>query len=111
MSNTSHARNVLYLTNAQIHWDTKQRSACDIKHKIICQGARDEHRSAARSCHGGAVKFEVRTAVLPANRCNCSLCRRSGALISPMVEASDLAILAGEDALTLYQFNTRVAKH
>lgn len=63
------------------------------------------------SCHCGAVRFEVRTEVEPAARCNCSLCRRKGALMSPMFDGRDLTILAGEDALTLYQFNTRVAKH
>lgn len=31
--------------------------------------------------------------------------------MSPLFEARELTILAGEDALTLYQFNTRVAKH
>jgi hypothetical protein len=63
------------------------------------------------SCHCGAVKFEVRTPVAPATRCNCSLCRRKGALMSPVFPAADLKILQGEDALTLYQFNTHVAKH
>jgi hypothetical protein len=63
------------------------------------------------SCHCGAVKFEVRTALTPASRCNCSLCRRKGALMSPPFAAADLKIVQGEDALTLYQFNTRVAKH
>jgi hypothetical protein len=63
------------------------------------------------SCHCGAVQFEVRTAVTPASRCNCSLCRRKGALMTPLFAASELKILRGEDALTLYQFNTRVAKH
>ncbi|MEX3845346.1 MULTISPECIES: GFA family protein [unclassified Paraburkholderia] len=63
------------------------------------------------SCHCGAVKFEVHTPIEPAGRCNCSLCRRKGALMSPPFEGRELTILAGEDALTLYQFNTRVAKH
>lgn len=63
------------------------------------------------SCHCGAVKFEVRTAVTPASRCNCTLCRRKGALMSPSFAAAELTIVQGEDALTLYQFNTRVAKH
>ncbi|HKR41336.1 MAG TPA: GFA family protein [Paraburkholderia sp.] len=63
------------------------------------------------SCHCGTVKFEVHTPIEPAGRCNCSLCRRKGALMSPPFEARELTILAGEDALTLYQFNTRVAKH
>lgn len=63
------------------------------------------------SCHCGAVKFEVRTALEPAMRCNCSLCRRKGALMTPAFAAGALKILHGEDALTLYQFNTRTAKH
>ncbi|WP_460530789.1 GFA family protein [Chitinimonas naiadis] len=63
------------------------------------------------SCHCGAVRFEVSTAITPAMRCNCSLCRRKGALMSPSFPAADLLIVSGEDALTLYQFNTRVARH
>jgi hypothetical protein len=63
------------------------------------------------SCHCGAVKFKVYTALLPATRCNCSLCRRKGALMSPTFAAGELEILSGENSLTLYQFNTRVAKH
>ena len=63
------------------------------------------------SCHCGAVQFEVRAPILPATRCNCSMCRRRGALMSPSFPAAELRIVAGQDALTLYQFNTRTAKH
>ncbi|MBX9800737.1 MAG: GFA family protein [Burkholderiaceae bacterium] len=63
------------------------------------------------SCHCGTVKFEVRTALTPATRCNCSLCRRRGALMSPAFHTSDLRIVEGETALSLYQFNSRVARH
>ncbi|WP_160109357.1 GFA family protein [Pseudomonas izuensis] len=63
------------------------------------------------SCHCGTVKFEVRTAVTPAIRCNCSLCRRKGILMSPPFDQNELKILSGEEALSTYQFNTRVAKH
>lgn len=63
------------------------------------------------SCHCGAVRFEVRTALLPAARCNCSLCRRKGALMSPAFAAEQLNIVSGAEALTAYQFNTKVAKH
>jgi hypothetical protein len=31
--------------------------------------------------------------------------------MTPLFPASQLKILSGEDALTLYQFNTKVAKH
>lgn len=63
------------------------------------------------SCHCGAVRFEVHSALTPAGRCNCSLCRRKGALMTPMMAAGNLRLLSGEEALTLYQFNTRTAKH
>lgn len=63
------------------------------------------------SCHCGAVKFQVRTPVARAVRCNCSLCRRKGVLMSPAFAAEHLKIVSGKEELTLYQFNTRVAKH
>jgi hypothetical protein len=63
------------------------------------------------SCHCGAVKFKVRTAVTPAARCNCSLCKRKGALMTPPFAVGELTILDGRDALSMYQFNTRAAKH
>ncbi|WP_246791824.1 GFA family protein [Burkholderia perseverans] len=63
------------------------------------------------SCHCGAVRFEVRTPLAPATRCNCSLCRRKGALMSPPFTRDALTILAGEDALAEYRFNSRAARH
>ena len=42
--------------------------------------------------------------------CNCSLCRRLGALWHGASDSS-LRITAGENELTLYQFNTMTAKH
>jgi hypothetical protein len=41
-------------------------------------------------------------------RCNCSFCRRRGAVMAN-VRADDFGLLAGEEAL--YQWNTRIAKH
>ncbi|SPB13630.1 aldehyde-activating protein [Caballeronia novacaledonica] len=63
------------------------------------------------ACHCGAVTFEVQTPVEPAVRCDCSLCRRRGAVMSAPFTVDKLRILSGESELTLYQFNTRVAKH
>lgn len=63
------------------------------------------------SCHCGAVQFEVHTTLTPAVRCNCSLCRRRGALMSPVLAADQLTLKSGKQALVLYQFNTRTAKH
>lgn len=62
------------------------------------------------TCHCGRVKFEVRASLDYLMDCNCSLCRRKGALWHGASEAN-LRILAGEAELTLYQFNTQTAKH
>jgi hypothetical protein len=56
------------------------------------------------------VTFEVRANLDYVLDCNCSLCRRRGALWHPASE-SELRILTGESDLTLYQFNTKTAKH
>lgn len=69
-----------------------------------------EMRSYEGSCHCGAVRFSAQTTLSPATRCNCSICRRKG---SVMVSADPehFQLLAGEDSLSLYQFNTHTAKH
>lgn len=63
-------------------------------------------------CHCGAVEFEVTldNGLENIRRCNCSLCRRKGALMAG-VPLSGLRVTKGEDALTLYQWNTKTAKH
>ncbi len=64
------------------------------------------------SCHCGTVVFEIDlpNGLDELTRCNCSMCARRGAIVTP-VELSALRIVKGGDALTLYQFNTRVAEH
>jgi hypothetical protein len=62
------------------------------------------------SCHCGAVRFCVDAEIDELTRCDCSLCRRRGALMAKVREDA-LTLLAGEDELTLYQWNTRVARH
>jgi hypothetical protein len=74
---------------------------------LSMQGELRQYRG---SCHCGAVTFSVRTTLSPAVRCNCSLCRRKGAVMVP-VEPADFRLVSGEDSLSLYQFNTRTAKH
>ncbi len=64
------------------------------------------------SCHCGAVHLEL---TLPnglehVRRCNCSFCRMRSAIVAS-VPLAGLKITKGEDKLTLYQFNTRTAKH
>ena len=62
------------------------------------------------SCHCGRVTFEVRANLEYVVDCNCSLCRRRGALWHGASDAN-LRILTGEADLVLYQFNTNTAKH
>lgn len=62
------------------------------------------------SCHCGKVTFEVDADLEMTARCNCSLCRRKGAIMS-MVEADAFRLLSGDEELVLYQYHTRVAKH
>lgn len=63
-------------------------------------------------CHCGSVVFEVELANGLGNlrRCNCSLCRRKGAVMAS-VPTSRLHVVKGADKLTLYQWNTKQAKH
>lgn len=64
------------------------------------------------SCHCGGVKFEVRlrSDENEVRRCNCSLCKKKGALMAS-VPMEDLNITQGEALLSLYQWHTRTAKH
>ena len=62
------------------------------------------------TCHCGAVVFEVTADIVELRKCNCSLCTRRGAQTIP-VKGDELRIVAGEDSLSVYQFNTKVAKH
>jgi hypothetical protein len=62
------------------------------------------------SCHCGRVTFEAQANLDYVVYCNCSICRRRGALWHGATEA-DLRIVTGEADLTLYQFGTNTAKH
>lgn len=64
------------------------------------------------ACHCRRVRFEVVLAdgLSTARRCDCSFCRMRGAVVVS-AERDGVRIIAGEDALAEYQFNTRTAKH
>ena len=63
-------------------------------------------------CHCGAVRFEVDFAngIGALNRCNCSICRKKGAVMAS-VSLANFRLIAGGDESTLYQWNTNIAKH
>lgn len=63
-------------------------------------------------CHCGAIEAQIK---VPENfekilRCNCSLCKRKGALMS-MVKNDDFKITKGTNELKRYQFHTKIAEH
>ena len=65
------------------------------------------------SCHCGAIRFTFESEPIERGlRCNCSLCARKGAMMSAQVIPFEkFEITAQEDALGLYQFGARTAKH
>lgn len=70
---------------------------------------RPKHRA---SCHCGAVVLEIDLpdGIVDPRRCDCSICRRRGAIVAS-VPLAGIRIVKGEEALKLYQFNTNTAKH
>lgn len=76
--------------------------------------SRPEHRRSRQAlrgaCHCGAVQFEIVSDFPELTTCDCSICRRRNARMVKVHE-SDFRLLAGAEALTLYQFHTHTAKH
>jgi hypothetical protein len=64
------------------------------------------------TCHCGAVELELSLpdGIVDPRRCDCSLCRRRGA-IAASVPLVGIRIVKGEEHLRLYQFNTNTARH
>jgi hypothetical protein len=63
------------------------------------------------SCHCGAIRYEI-TLEPPAKAfaCNCSICSRAGWLLA-FVPQTAFRLVAGEDALTDYQFGKKSLHH
>ena len=64
------------------------------------------------ACHCGTVRFRVKLSdgFNTARRCTCSYCRMRGA-VAVSAEVGGITFEAGEEALTVYRFNTGVAQH
>jgi hypothetical protein len=62
-------------------------------------------------CHCGQVRFEVSIArEITVQRCNCSICRKSG-FLHLIVPADRFELIDGEQSLVDYRFHTGVARH
>lgn len=62
-------------------------------------------------CHCGAVRYSVDVDLTqPALTCNCSICSRSGTLLS-FVPAAMFTLEKGADQLVSYQFNKKHIDH
>jgi hypothetical protein len=77
--------------------------------KVGTTEIRPKHRA---SCHCGAVVLELDLpdGLVEPSRCNCSICRRKGAVVAAVPLAA-LRVIRGAEMLRLYQFNTNTARH
>ena len=68
-------------------------------------------RTYAGGCQCGRVKYEAKVDLdKPVISCNCSMCGRSGTLLT-FIPAAQFTLLSGEDQLTDYRFNKHVIHH
>ena len=63
------------------------------------------------SCHCGAIQFEVDApSEVEVENCNCSICTMTG-FLHLIVPKRNFRLISGEDHLTTYTFNAKVAQH
>lgn len=65
------------------------------------------------SCHCGNISFSFEHEKIDTGlRCNCSICKRKGAVMSDFTLApEEFNIKENNNSLGLYQFGSKVAKH
>jgi hypothetical protein len=75
-------------------------------------GSTEIKRKHKASCHCGSVilELDLPDGIVNPRRCDCSMCRRRGAIVAS-VPLAGVRIVQGESVLSLYQFNTNIAKH
>ena len=61
-------------------------------------------------CHCGRVRFEIDVEIDTVIDCNCSICAKKG-FLHLLVDPQQMRMLSPADAVSLYQFNTKTAKH
>ena len=62
-------------------------------------------------CHCGEIEAEINIENIDKLlRCNCSICKRKGAIMS-VVKNTDFKLIKGKDKLKLYKFHSKAANH
>jgi hypothetical protein len=69
-----------------------------------------EAKTYTGGCHCGKVRYEVTAEITHAMTCNCSICSKKGTALT-FVPKGQFKLLAGENALTDYQFNKMNIHH
>ena len=64
----------------------------------------------AGGCHCGKVRYEVKADLSQTITCNCSMCAKTGAILT-FAPAADFKLTSGADAPTDYTFNKHVIHH
>ena len=69
-----------------------------------------ETKTYTGSCHCGHVAYEVDADLGQVISCNCSICRKRGALLA-FVPEGNFRLKSGGEALTDYLFNNKIVHH
>jgi len=62
------------------------------------------------SCHCGAVQFRLEADIKIGVVCDCSICIRKSAIMA-LIDNDSFTLITGQDALSVYQFNSFQAIH
>ena len=75
-------------------------------------GSAEISRSHRLLCHCGTVELilDLPEGIVEPKRCNCSFCRRRGAIVASVAE-DGITIVKGHDQIRRYQFGTHTAEH
>ena len=69
-----------------------------------------ESKTYTGSCHCGNVRYEVQTSLEPLIACNCSICAKSGMVLT-FVPQTAFKLISGAGDLTDYQFGKKAIHH
>src|SRR5688572_29769595 len=70
----------------------------------------DTAKKYSGSCHCGKVSYDVTLTLGDVIACNCSICRRTGTLLT-FVPEDQFVLKSGEDDTTDYVFNNHIIHH